>query len=256
MNTARKLIANELLPVYQTTDTGEKIVDGRELHNVLNVGRDFTTWMKERIQKYGFVEKEDFSPILGKTSEQGGRPATEYILKLDMAKELAMVENNEQGRKARKYFIEVEKRMHNVVPLQQVPTDSSFVEYDQINRLLQMLKLGTREKLFTEETDRALRHQIAEMVTGEKGIHLVKSDHSPKTKPEGRGIKDIANSLGVTYQKAVWVAKKNNLKKPEYGAYHTYDYKGQQKEIFIYNDAGKGRLCELLNVQDISEVQH
>ena len=77
----KQLIANDLIPVYQTTDTGEKIVDGRELHEFLKVGRDFTTWVKERIEKYGFIEGEDFSPVLGKSS--GGRPATDYILKLD-----------------------------------------------------------------------------------------------------------------------------------------------------------------------------
>lgn len=108
MNTARKLIANELMPVYQTTDKGEKIVDGRELHNILQSKQEFANWMKNRIEKYGFIEGEDFLTTLSKTS--GGRPATDYVLKLDMAKELAMVENNEQGRKARKYFIEVEKK--------------------------------------------------------------------------------------------------------------------------------------------------
>lgn len=108
----RQIIANELIPVYQT-DTGERIVDGRELHEGLKVGRDFTTWMKERIEKYGFIEGEDFSPVLVKTSD-GGRPRTDYILKLDMAKELAMVENNEQGRRARRYFIEVEKKLESL----------------------------------------------------------------------------------------------------------------------------------------------
>lgn len=104
-----KVLTNELLPVYET-DQGERIVDGRELHAFLKVGRDFTTWMKERIQKYGFVLGEEYSPVLGKTPEGGGRPATEYILKLDMAKELCMVENNAKGREARRYFIEVEKK--------------------------------------------------------------------------------------------------------------------------------------------------
>lgn len=108
----KQIIANELIPVYQT-DTGERIVDGRELHEGLKVKRDFTTWMKERIEKYGFIEGEDFSPVLVKTPD-GGRPRTEYVLKLDMAKELAMVENNEQGRRARRYFIEVEKKFESL----------------------------------------------------------------------------------------------------------------------------------------------
>lgn len=103
----KHVIANELVPVYETTQ-GERLVDARELHLFLRVGRDFTNWIKDRIEKYGFVECEDFSPILAKTDF--GRPRTDYLLQLDMAKELCMVENNEMGSRARKYFIEVEKR--------------------------------------------------------------------------------------------------------------------------------------------------
>ncbi|WP_218923647.1 antA/AntB antirepressor family protein [Bacillus toyonensis] len=90
------------------TDTGEKVVNGRDLHKGLHVGKDFSSWMKDRIEKYEFVENEDFSPVLVKSN--GGRPKIEYVLTLNMAKELAMVENNEQGRKVRRYFIEVEER--------------------------------------------------------------------------------------------------------------------------------------------------
>ena len=123
----KRIIANELLPVYET-DKGEKVVDGRELHEFLAVGRDFTNWIKDRIEKYGFVEGEDFSPILAKTSDFG-RPRTDYILKLDMAKEISMVENNEQGSKARKYFIEVEKRYK-----------SQMIDIAQLSPEMQMFK--------------------------------------------------------------------------------------------------------------------
>jgi len=77
------IIANEMLPIYET-ETGEKVVDARELHGVLMVGKDFTTWIKDRIEKYDFVEGEDFSSLLGESV--GGRPRTEYILTLDTAK--------------------------------------------------------------------------------------------------------------------------------------------------------------------------
>lgn len=108
-----KLITNDLIPVYET-EQAEKVVDGRELHTFLEVGRDFSNWMKDRIQKYGFIEGEDFSPNLAKT-QNGGRPSIEYTMKLDMAKELCMVESNEKGSEARKYFIAVEKRFKSQV---------------------------------------------------------------------------------------------------------------------------------------------
>lgn len=92
---------------------GQQLVSARDLHWYLQVGRDFSTWLKARIEQYGFVEGEDyittegFSPDLGKT--KSGRPTIEYGLTMDMAKELAMVENNDLGRQARRYFIRVEK---------------------------------------------------------------------------------------------------------------------------------------------------
>jgi phage anti-repressor protein len=76
---------------------------------VLKSQQAFTDWIKNKIEKYGFIEGEDFYSILSKTPE-GGRPATEYLLTIDMGKELAMVENNEKGRQVRKYFIECERR--------------------------------------------------------------------------------------------------------------------------------------------------
>ena len=88
------------------------VVDGRSLHGVLGVRRDFTTWMKNRIAKYQFVEGQHFEVFTnsGENSE-GGRPSQEYTLEIGMGKELCMVENNDKGRIARRYFIECERRL-------------------------------------------------------------------------------------------------------------------------------------------------
>ena len=102
-----KIYKDEVIPVWKKTDTGQKVVDGRELHDFLGVARDFSTWIKQRIDDYNFEEGLDFSTYSGKSN--GGRPKKEYILTLDMGKELGMIERNEQGRKIRKYFIEIEK---------------------------------------------------------------------------------------------------------------------------------------------------
>lgn len=105
---AFRKVADDMMPVYET-ERGDKFISARDLHEKMLIGKDFSTWMKDRIDKYGFIEGEDFSPILVKSSN-GGRPKTEYLLKIDIAKEIAMVQNNEMGRAIRKYFIEVEKR--------------------------------------------------------------------------------------------------------------------------------------------------
>lgn len=93
-----------------TEKDGKRAVNARELHHILGVGKDFSTWIKDRISKYDFVENQDYEVFteFGENS-QGGRPLKEYALSISMAKELSMIENNEQGRKIRKYFIECEK---------------------------------------------------------------------------------------------------------------------------------------------------
>jgi excisionase family DNA binding protein len=88
---------------------GIETVNARELHQVLKVGKDYSTWIKDRIEKYDFIEGEDYSPELGKSS--GGRPAIEYYITFDMAKELSMLENNAMGKKARRWFIQKQKEL-------------------------------------------------------------------------------------------------------------------------------------------------
>lgn len=103
----------EMVPVTE----GEFCVDARHLWKAMSVGRDFSNWIKGRIEKYGFQEGTDFekssmisgSPILASSKRQ---PRIDYHLTLDMAKQLAMVENNEAGLIARRYFIACEKQLH------------------------------------------------------------------------------------------------------------------------------------------------
>jgi phage anti-repressor protein len=105
--TQLQLIENGMVPVYRD-ETKEALVNARELHEKLESGRKFADWVKDRLEKYDFIEGQDFFTISGKST--GGRPTTDYYFKLDAAKEVAMVENNEQGKIIRKYFIEIEKK--------------------------------------------------------------------------------------------------------------------------------------------------
>lgn len=103
-----KVIENELVPVYETS-TGEKVVYGTELHNVLEVKSKFADWIKNRLSDCEATENEDFESF-SKILEKGGRPQIDYIIKLDTAKEMAMLERNEKGKEVRRYFISVEKK--------------------------------------------------------------------------------------------------------------------------------------------------
>lgn len=101
-------------------------VDARELHSFLGIGKRFTTWLLDRIEKYGFIEDVDFLPTLGEST--GGRPGKIYNISIDMAKELAMVENNEKGREIRRYFIEREKQARELERQNSIPNFSNPAE--------------------------------------------------------------------------------------------------------------------------------
>ena len=109
-------MTTELIKTTGITLNGDKItaVNARDLWKFLESKQDFSTWIKRRIEKYEFIEGQDY--LLHKFVEQlpsGAKHCIEYLISLDMAKELAMVENNERGRQARQYFIEVEKRFRH-----------------------------------------------------------------------------------------------------------------------------------------------
>ncbi|QQT43344.1 Phage anti-repressor protein [Sphingobacterium multivorum] len=99
---------SEIIQIFDYN--GKTAVSARELHKFLEVKEKFTDWMKRMIE-YGFIENRDyvigFSDISDKP--QGGRPSIDYILTLDTAKEISMIQRTEKGKQARQYFIECER---------------------------------------------------------------------------------------------------------------------------------------------------
>lgn len=104
-------MSKELIAIKE--ENGTKLVNSRELHEFLEIGKRYTTWITGRIKKYGFEENVDFTIVKGfsQNGEKGGRPNEDYIITIEMAKELCMLEKNEKGRQARKYFIDCEKKL-------------------------------------------------------------------------------------------------------------------------------------------------
>lgn len=98
---------NELIPT-QNNENGEIVVSGRVLHGYLEVKEKYTQWF-ERMTEYGFAENVDFIGLSEKTEKPlGGRPKQNHLIKIPMAKEISMLQRNEKGKEARKYFIQLE----------------------------------------------------------------------------------------------------------------------------------------------------
>ncbi|MET1928451.1 antA/AntB antirepressor family protein [Enterococcus faecium] len=98
----------ELIKVT-TNEENEQLVNGRELHEFLEVATEYKKWFS-RMAEYGFVENIDFVRVTQKCPTPGGiQNITDHAMKLDMAKEISMIQRTEKGKQARQYFIQVEK---------------------------------------------------------------------------------------------------------------------------------------------------
>lgn len=118
--------AGNLLPIRESN--GTQTVDARQLHEFLSIGRDFSNWIKGRINQYGFEENEDYvaycydlngnllTSKLAKMGEFDNQPVrVEYEITIDMGKELAMLERSQKGRAVRKYFIAAENKLRQIL---------------------------------------------------------------------------------------------------------------------------------------------
>ena len=102
-----------LIPINE--NNGKQAVNARDLHAFLESKQQFADWIKNRITKYDLVENVDyvvFHKVMKNPGE--GRPQIEYALTIDAAKELSMVEGNEKGKQARKYFIACEQKLQEL----------------------------------------------------------------------------------------------------------------------------------------------
>lgn len=153
------LVEDQLIPIKNSD--GRTVVNARDLHEFLESRKDFSSWIKDRIERYDLAENEDYVVFteFGENSK-GGRPKKEYALTLDAAKELSMVEGNEKGKQARKYFIACEKKLKGGNPSYLIADPIKRAEaWIQEEKERQSLKEQTRQ---LAEENKNLENQIEE----------------------------------------------------------------------------------------------
>lgn len=100
----------DILIKIEVNESLEPMVSGRELHKQLEVQSNYTTWF-DRMKDYGFTENADYVVCFPNLESEGrgGQNKVDHLIKLDMAKEICMIQRTERGKQARQYFIQVEK---------------------------------------------------------------------------------------------------------------------------------------------------
>lgn len=206
---------NELIKVVESTVGSEVIstVNARDLHVFLEVGRDFSSWIKDRIEKYSFSQDSDFIVFTGTGENLDGRPRIDYHISLDMAKELSMVERNEKGREARKYFIACEKRLNDLSTLSPAELILRQAQrlVDQERRLAEINDRVKRIECKQQAFEEGIRYFTVIGYVGYKGLPSVNMTQAQK-------IGRIAKKLSV--DRNVGIDRVKDQRHGYVGSYH------------------------------------
>ena len=219
-----KLIETNIIPIYED-DKKEKLVNARELFKVLESKQEFANWIKNRIQKYDFVENVDFFKhdnfiTLGNLK----RPQIDYYLTLDTAKEISMIENNEVGRQIRRYFIEAEKRYREITTTIQKPSD-----------LLDIMQIALDYMRTTDTRFRNLEESVEEVkkdLENKKTDVIIKKDYCLAS--------DIAEQLGIYSESDLPHSNFIGAVARQLGYKNTYKHYYEDEFIAIVTDLSKG----------------
>lgn len=185
----------------------EQVVSGRELHEFLEVGTQYTKWFERKVEKYGFIENIDFATISQNRLTAQGNETTykEHILKLSMAKELAMLENNEKGKQARLYFIrceeEYKKQRQNMLPQTYIQALERLLESEKEKERLKLENTQQKQQLIEYEpkvTYYDLVLKSPNLIT----ITLIAKDYGKS----GQWLNKFLNEQGIQYkQSGTWL---------------------------------------------------
>ncbi len=251
-----KVIESGLVPVYETS-TGEKVVYGTELQMVLGVKSKYADWVKNRLKECDALENVDFQAF-SKILEKGGRPTIDYIIKLDTAKEMAMLERNEKGKQVRRYFIQVEKKyLQDKQQKKQANTQNEIVKAQLAEAKLRnaRAKEATVWLKLAQLTDIPVHKQICAsyasgVLNGSENVLPLPS--IPKTYTATQ----IGELLGVSANKIGRLSEKYHLKTPELGIEVMDIIKHSNKNVpsFRYYEKAIARFKESLEDENKAET--
>lgn len=123
----------------------EQVVSVRDLHEKLGIGKDFTDWFKYQTERLNLSEEIHFTTILGKST--GGRPSTDYLVPLEIAKHLCMISGGEMAWQIRDYFIQIERAWNTP---EQVMARALQMSSATIKQLQQTVQLQAPKVLFAD----------------------------------------------------------------------------------------------------------
>lgn len=225
----------------------EPVVSGRQLHQVLGVKTEYKKWFS-RMTDYGFTENEDFVRVTQKCPTLGGvQNTTDHVLKLDMAKEIAMIQRTEKGKQIRQYFIQVEKDFNSpekIMARALKIADRKIISLEHKNEVLQLELEEARKQ--TDYLDLIL--QTKDMLTTTQ----IAQDYGMSANKFNQILKQVGIQRKVNGQ---WILYTKYQGKG-YIASRTFDYVGKDNKVHskittVWTQLGRRFIYEKLKDNDI-----
>lgn len=245
------------------TEKGNQAVNARDLYNFLESKRGFSHWITERIEKYGFVEDKDYCKLYydifgnrliinqGNLAQIDNQQVTfnkiEYVLTINMAKELAMVENNEKGRQARRYFIECEEKFKA----------ATLNNINSLDKQIQLEKIRSDKwvsfaKVIENAPDSSTKNVLYSIfIKEETGHNDLKIERPSFTSTEVCNMLKERYGYNISKNRLGRLAKKYDLKKEEYGYFIHYNSTKQGKiDLFKYYENAIAKFKEVIDSEN------
>ena len=211
----------------ELNENQEPIVSGRELHEQLGIETPYAKWFG-RMVEYGFTENTDFVTVGQKCpiANGGYQEKIDHAIKLDMAKEIAMIQRNEKGKEVRQYFIQVEKDynspekiMARALKIAETKLNVLQLENTQQKQLIEQQKTKV---LFAESVETSknsvLINELAKILK-QNGYEIGEKRLFAKLRDEGYLIKQKGENWNLPTQKAMekdlFEVKKTTISKPD-----------------------------------------
>lgn len=247
---------NEIIKI-DINENQEPVVSGRELHEKLEVQTPYDKWMPRMIE-YGFTENIDFSTFLSEST--GGRPATDHLLKLDMAKEIAMIQRTDKGKQVRQYFLEIEKEYNSP---EKIMARALRIAEKELNTL--KLELNVKDQQIAEMQPKASYYDMILQCKDLISVTEIAKDYGMSAKTFNKRL----HELGIQYkQSGIWFlyakyqsrgytkTKTQNYSKPDgtQGA-KTHMYWTQVGRLFLYDLLKHNNILPMIEREDMEDFE-
>lgn len=229
----------------------EPVISGRVLHSFLEVATPYDKWFP-RLVEYGFTDGLDFSTFLSEST--GGRPATDHAIRLDMAKEIAMIQRTEKGKQARQYFIQIEKDYNSP---EKIMARALQIAEKELSNL--RLENKVQEQQIAELKPKASYYDLVLQCKDLLSMTEIAKDYGMSAK----GMNKLLHDLGVQYkQSGIWFlyskyqsngytqTKTQNYSKPDGSqGVTTHTYWTQKGRLFLYELLKANEILPMIEIE-------